>query len=199
MLHACAHTEAVDDLVADPLLVPCVDFPGGDQADADGHQDRGEDHPGGVVAEDGDEDAGDDGDDDEAEDHGEVADAAFDSGGALDRLEPDGDEVDEDEEGGAEAGAEPGCEGDAALLHDSGGDGGVVLLPELDANEGDDEDAEDNEKRDDPPIAPWILGSSPLECQKKTDNRRDEQTCANWIELFGAFEEPNGLLRLPRG
>ena len=61
---------------------------GGDEAGADGHEHRGEDDPGGVVAEGGGGAAGNDGEDGYGEDEGEVADAGFGCGCALDGLEP---------------------------------------------------------------------------------------------------------------
>jgi len=60
----------------------------GDEACADGHQDGREDNPGGVVADGGGGAAGDDGEDGYGEDEGEVANAGFGCGGALDGLEP---------------------------------------------------------------------------------------------------------------
>ena len=121
LLEAEARAEAEDDLVADPLGGGDVDSEGGEEAGADGHEDDGGVDEGHVVTDFRGQAAGDDGADDLGEDEGEVVDAGVDGVDAVDGLEPDGEVVDEEEEGGADAKREDAAEGDAALAGDAGG------------------------------------------------------------------------------
>lgn len=64
LLHAETYAGAEDELVPDPFGRAAGDFERAEETGADGHEDRGYEHEGGVVAEDGDEASCKHGDDD---------------------------------------------------------------------------------------------------------------------------------------
>lgn len=115
MLKSEAGAKAEDDLVADPFSSGDVDSKGGEEAGTDRHEAAGGKYEWHVVPNLGRADAGEDGTEDLGKDQGEVVDAGVDGVDAVDGLEPDGEVVDEKEEGGADAEGEEGTEGDAAL------------------------------------------------------------------------------------
>lgn len=90
LVHAEPAAEAEAGLVADPAGVAGIDFPSCEEASADGDENGGDEHEGGVVACYGDEDAGEEGGEDVGHDEGEIHDARLGGGDALDGLEPDG-------------------------------------------------------------------------------------------------------------
>lgn len=119
LLEAETGAEAEDDLVANPFGGGDVDRECRQKAGADGHEDDGSVDEGHVVADFRGKGAGDDRADDLGEDEGEVINAGVDGVDTLNGLEPDGQVVDEEEEGGADEEGEKGTEGDAALAGNS--------------------------------------------------------------------------------
>ena len=88
-LRARAEAEAVQNLEANPLALQGVDLEGGEQAGADRCEADAEDHEGRVIADAGDQLAGDDGRHDNGHHHGKKVDAAIDGRDAVNGLEPD--------------------------------------------------------------------------------------------------------------
>ena len=186
LLHAEAHAQAEDDLVADPLRVGGGGLEGGEEAGADGGEEGGEVVEGHVVADDGGADAGDDVGRDEREDQGDAHDAGLECGGALDRLEPDGQPEDEDEEGAAQAEGEVARRRHVALLDDVEGDGGVGARELLRDDEDDGQHAREHEQEDDAPVGPRVGDAAPLEAEEAAHDVRDEDASPDHVELAQA-------------
>ena len=141
--------EADDDLVSDPFGVTGLDVKGRQEARANGRQRGTGEHEGGVVANLGDERTGENGRYDRCNQERDVAYTGLIRADALDGLEPDGQIVDCDEEGGAHAEREDACGPDAPFLHHARIYRCGVRSPELDTDEDEDADGEDDEEGDD--------------------------------------------------
>ena len=107
-------------------------------------------------------------------------------------MKPNWDVVDEYEEGCAQAEDEPAPKHNASFLDDSRWDCSVILLPQLNADEANGEYSKDDEKSNDLAITPGVFRASPLKCEQKTDDAREEENGPDGIELFGTFLEPDG-------
>ena len=187
LLEAEADAEADEDLVSDPFGVAGVAVKGRQEARADGRQRGAGEHEGGVVPRLGDEGAGDDGAEDARDQEGDVADAGLVRADALDGLEPDGEVVDDHEEGRAHAEGEDPRGPDAPPPHHARVDRGGFRPPELDADEDDEADAEDDEEGDDPAAGPGVGGPAPLQRDEEADDPREEEGGAEDVDLREAL------------
>ena len=165
------------------------------EARADGREGRAGEHERGVVARAGDESAGEDGADDGGDEEGDVADAGLVGAHALDGLEPDGQVVDCDEEGGTQAEGEDARGADAAFPDQARVDGGGFRAAELDDHEGDEAEAEDDEEGDDAPARPGVGGAAPLQRHEEADDPREEEGRAEDVELPEALPPGEGAVR----
>jgi hypothetical protein len=102
-------------------------------------------------------------------------------------LEPNREVVDEDEERSAEAQDEPACASDGTVLQKAWRNGGVILLPDLNANKSDQEHTEDDEKGDDLSVRPRVFAATPLQSKEQADNHRQEDKGAEDVELLRLF------------
>lgn len=183
LLVAEADAETEEDLIAHHLRLARVSGEGDDETSSHGHETAASDHPRGVVACLGDCHASDKACDDEGEDEGNVLDPRFHSAGTLDGLEPDGKVVNQDHQStaGPEAEEETCCDG--SLADDAGRDCGILLLPELNSNEGCSQDPGENQKGDNAGVAPSVNRSTPLHRQEEADYSWEEQCRSNGIKL----------------
>ena len=80
--------------------------------------------------------------------------------------------VDQEEIDGSQPERVPCSESHASLLDDSGWYRGILLLPDLNADESDGQDRCKDQEDDHSCIAPGILGSSPLKANQEAYDRR---------------------------
>ena len=132
LLHAKAHPEAVQDLVADPNAPSAVDFEGRDQARANGDDDGRQDHARRVVADLVGKPASGYAGYDYREHQRDGADTGLDGRHALDALEPDWDVVYHHEHRAASACCVVETRCYASLLENSGRHSGCLVFPDLD-------------------------------------------------------------------
>lgn len=140
-LEAEAKPHARESLVSDPLRGGRVDAESVDEPGANGREHGGHEHQGDVVAEDGDEAAGEDAEERDANDEGQIADAAFGGRDTAHDLEVDGQVVEEREEAAGEEDDVDGADEDHAFLEETALEEGAFALEILiDAEEGEEED-----------------------------------------------------------
>lgn len=188
LLHAEADTCTEDKLVADPLGRVGVSLEGGQEAGANGHEDRRQQHEWRVVADGGDGCTSNHGDDDEAENSGQVHDTGLCGTDAFDGLEPDGDVVDHDEESSTQHGNEPGGAPDIAVLENARRDSSILLFPDLDRDEANEKQTGNDEQGDDAAVLPLVFAATPLQSKEQADDSREEQGSTFEIELFDLLD-----------
>lgn len=142
-----------------------------------------------IVAPDSDPHSRNDGEDNERQDHRNTHYTRRGGRHAFDGLKPDRNVVNNDEEGSAETENESRSKRHATLANNPRWNCGVVPFPNLNANESDKENTSHDEKRDDASILPFILGSTPLKREKKTDNSWNEDDSSQGVELIQPFLE----------
>lgn len=112
--------------------------------------------------------------------------------GLATNLEPDGEIVDEDEEGRAQCCNEPTGGSNSSLSKEAWWYSSMILLPVLDCAESDQENGEHDEKCNHTAIAPGILASSPLQRKQEADNHGQKEQGAEDVELVQLLLPPNG-------
>lgn len=192
LLEPETHADTVEELEAGPRALRGVDFERREQPGADGHDDAAGDEEGREVTVVGHETAGEDDGEDLCEDEGEGVDAGADGAGALDGLEPDGDEVDVDEEGAADAEAEEHRGRDGALRGDARRHRGVVFEVDLEGHEADDGESEEDEEGDDAAVGPFVDDAAPLQGEEEADDGGHEDGGAEGVQVLKG--NPEGLL-----
>lgn len=183
-LDAHSHSGAQENLVADPLRMARVYFEGCHEACAGGCK-----HGSDIEERDGVTRRGDAASRDEREDHHgeherETHNARVHGRGVLDRLEPDGEVVDDREVGTGEEGHEEGGEGHGMHGDDARRHHGVVLTLSLDGQEGDEEHAGEDEEGDDAPVGPGEGRAAPLEGKQEADDGREESDHAQRVHVL---------------
>lgn len=154
---------------------------GAHQAGADGGGDGRDDHPVREVAEFARADARYDRRKCDAQHRRQVHDPRVHRRRALDRLEPDGQQVhDRDHPSAAEERVDD-ARRHGPNLDDPRRHRRKLLSPYLHADEGDEEHARKHEKRDDPSVRPCVVNAAPLQRQEEAGDGRDEDCCADGV------------------
>lgn len=195
LLQSKTDASTEENLVPNPDAGRGVGFPRRQQAAANSREDSPDDHEGSIVSESRDQTTRDQRSHHDAQKHRQVPNTGVHGGDALHRLEPNGDVVDEQEEGGADGEGEEAAGHDGAVAEDARRHGGVLLLPDLDAEKDDDQHAEDDEQADDARVAPGVGGAAPLEGEEERDDGGDEDQRAQGVEASDALG-PGFLRRL---
>ena len=89
-----------------------------------------------------------------------------------------------DEESSSETSSEPSAGRHCPLLEHTRWHSGVILLPELNADKGNQKYAEHHEQRDNLGVAPLVLAATPLERKKQAYDHRQEDDRAVDIKLL---------------
>lgn len=97
--------------------------------------------------------------------------------------------VDEREEACSEEEGKKHGEESIAILEQTRRQGSFIPLPQLDADEDGNHESEADKQADDARVAPRVVGASPLQCKKQTDDGRDEDDEAQDVELAHAGDE----------
>ena len=166
---------------------------GGDETRADGHEDGTGDHERHVVAQFPREQAGAHGRGRHGKDEREDHDAGFHGGDALDRLEPEGQEVEEGDHGAADGEGEGRPREDAAVQEDAGRDGRGVALAMLDEDEDREAQGEEEEENDDARVRPSVGQAAPLEGEEEADDGGQEEERADRVQAVEFFAEGGRL------
>lgn len=189
MLHADTETNTKEDLVADPRRLTSAHLEGSDETSASSHEDGGDKHPGCVVTSLGDDGTGDDGTADETENHGNGVNTRLHSTDTLDGLEPDGEAVEHGDEAATDEHGEGDTAVDAAHLDDARRDGGLLLSPDLNADEAEEQDAREHEESNDAGAVPGVGVAAPLESEEEADDAGEEDDGSDGVETPELFLE----------
>lgn len=187
LLHAKPETQTPEDLVPDPFGVGRRGGEGGDESCADRGHDARDVQKVSEVAEFPGREAREHAGDGYAQHGGDVHNARVHGRGALDGLEPDGQEVDQRHHlGAAEEGiARP--RDDGAMLHQARGDGRELLAPVLDVDKDNGKDTKEDQEDDDAGVGPRVRRPAPLQSQKEADDGREDEQRAQRVELVDLF------------
>ena len=128
--------------------------------------------------------------------HRQVIDTGLRSSCVLDRLEPEGQVINENEESASQTQSEEASCNDATSPEYSGWNRCEVTLPNLNNDESDEKNPGHDKKSDDSTIVPRILLPSPLQSQQQADDCRQEEEVANRIELSEPSHEADRPLFL---